>query len=308
MSLRAHLFNWVLRRKLSKGAGGDFDVERMRRMLEGAKFPLPKGTRSEAATVGGVCGEWVRPTSGRPSRRLLYIHGGGFMACSARTHRPITGAFAQRGFEVFAPNYRLAPEHPFPAGLDDCVAAYRALAGDGRLAVAGESAGANLALGVIFRARAAALLLPDAAALFSPAVDLLGTGESHVTNAHRDPMLNEAALRKLVPMYLAGADAADPLLSPLYGDFTGVPPLLVHAGEREILRDDAVRLADKARRAGVVVSLKIYPVVPHAWQIATNFLPEARHSVDLAAAFLRAYMDTPAGVPADRSPVPAVPL
>ncbi len=134
MSLRAHLFGWFLKRQLAKHAGGEFSVESMRRMMDGSRFPLPRGTRREDAVVGGVSGEWVRgEAAGDPhaSRRLLYIHGGAFVACSAATHRSITGAFARAGFAVFVPNYALAPEHPFPAGLDDLLAVYRSLVAQG---------------------------------------------------------------------------------------------------------------------------------------------------------------------------------
>ncbi len=168
------------------------------------------------------------------------------------------------------------------------VAAYRVLAADGPLAVAGDSAGGNLAVALVLRLRAEKVTLPSAVALFSPALDMLGSGASHEANAARDPMLRGEALRQLVPLYIGDTDPADPLVSPLYGEYTGFPPLLFHVGEREILRDDTVRAAAKARAAGVDATVRIYPVVSHVWQIMPRFLPEARDSLDRAAAFLHA--------------------
>ncbi len=159
------------------------------------------------------------------------------------------------------------------------------------VALAGDSAGGNLALALVARIRAAGLPQPAALALFSPAIDLVGTGLSHVTNAERDVMLKADTLRKLVPLYLGETDPADPLASPLNADCAGLPPLLLHVGEREILRDDAVRLAEKVGRAGGTVTLKVYPVVQHVWQLMPRFLPEARDSLDLAAAFLHHHLD-----------------
>ena len=286
MSMRAHVLSWTVRRQLKTRLGPEDDIGRLREALGKVSLPAPKRVVYEAGRCGGIDGEWIRPRT-PPARplRLLYLHGGGFVACSARTHRPITGAFAARGFEVFAPNYRLAPEDRFPAGLDDVVAAWTAFVADGPAAVAGDSAGGNLALALMLRARAESLAMPVAAALFSPATDLLGTGSSYVTNDGRDAMFDPMKLRRLVPAYLGDADPAQPLVSPLYADLKGLPPLLLHVGETELLRDDSVRLADKARAAGITVALDVYPVVPHVWQIAL-FVPEARASIKAAAAFL----------------------
>jgi monoterpene epsilon-lactone hydrolase len=290
MSMRAHVLSWTVRRQLKKRLGPEEDIVRLRQAFAKVSLPAPRRVVYEPGQCGGIEGEWVRPRK-RKARalRLLYLHGGGFVACSARTHRPITGAFAARGFEVFAPNYRLAPEDRFPAGLDDVVTAWTAFAASGTAAVAGDSAGGNLALALMLRARAEGLAMPAAAALFSPATDLLGTGASYVSNDGRDAMFDPMKLRRLVPAYLGDADPGQPLVSPLYADLAGLPPLLIHVGETELLRDDSVRLADKARAAGVTVSLDVYPVVPHVWQIAV-FVPEARTSVKAAAAFLATHM------------------
>ncbi|MDE2564766.1 MAG: alpha/beta hydrolase, partial [Burkholderiales bacterium] len=275
-SWRAHLAAWAVRRRVKPALGDMRDIARVRRVFD-QSLPAPRGVRYTPATLGGVPGEWVeavrpvRPVgrvsagpadgvgepgaasgaagAGAPSTTLLYLHGGGFVGCSARTHRPLTAALARQGLRLFVPDYRLAPEHPYPAAVDDVQAAWRALraAVPGRLAVAGDSAGGNLALGLMLALREAGQALPVAAALFSPAVDLTGGSASLVDNADRDPMFRGEFLDHLADAYMAGADRAQPLASPLLGALHGLPPLLLQVGEDEVLRDDSLRLAQKAR-------------------------------------------------------------
>lgn len=287
-SLRAHLYDVAVRLAVKARSGRQSDIAAIRRAFDRETFPAPLGVAFTPGELGGVAGEWAE-SEGSPAERpaLLYLHGGGFIACSARMYRPITGHFARAGFRVFAPDYRLAPEDPFPAGVEDCAAVWRALAARGPAAIAGDSAGGNLALATMVEARRLGLPLPAAAALFSPATDLVGRSPSFRTNAKRDAMFRPEALTRLVPAYLDGADPADPRASPIEADFSGFPPLLIHVGAREILRDDSLRLADKALTAGVPVSLTVFPVVPHAWQLAESFLPEAQASLSEAAVFLR---------------------
>ena len=242
-----------------------------------------------AEPVGGVAGEWLRPAGGRAAGTLLYLHGGGYFACSPQTHRPITGGFAKRGLDVFAPDYRLAPEHPFPAAIDDAVAAYRGLLArgipPGQLVLGGDSAGGGLTLATLLSLRAAGDQLPAAAMLFSPWTDLAGTGETLRSNSRRDAMFTGVGMERAADPYLAGADARNPLASPLYADLHGLPPLMIHAGSYEILLDDSRRLAERARAAGVDVSMQTWPVVPHVWQLFS--MPESGQSLDAAAAFLK---------------------
>ena len=289
-SLRAHLASYMVRRNVRNRLGAMDDVGKIRAVFGGRTFPDPSGATYEAGAVGGIPGEWVRPVRPEgPERRLLYLHGGGFVACSPKSHRPVTGALAERGFTIFAADYRLAPEHPFPAGVEDACAAWNALAALGPAAIAGDSAGGNLALVAMLAARDRGLPLPTAAALFSPVTDFLAEDGSRVSNARRDAMFDPRALINLGPMYLGGADPADPRISPLFADLAGLPPLLFHVGEREVLRDDSVRMAEKVRAAGVTVSLTVFPVVAHVWQFAHSMLPEARRSLDAAAEFLRSH-------------------
>ncbi len=295
-SLQAHTLDLMVRMLFKRSMNRNLDLASVRRTLEGGKLPAPKppsGVTFTPGEVGGIAGEWVRAAGAdQPASTLLYLHGGGYFACSPRTHRPLTSAFAKRGFEVFVPDYRLAPEHPCPAAVDDAAAAWRGLGARGRaagsMAVAGDSAGGGLSVALMLCLRDAGEALPGAAALFSPWVDLAGTGESVRTNAGRDAMFWAPGLAQGASHYLGGRPATDPVASPLYADLHGLPPLLIHAGDREILRDDSTRLAERARAAGVTVELRIWPVVPHVWQLA-QFVPEARESVESAAAFLKGH-------------------
>lgn len=290
MPLRAHAFGVMVRVGMRWRFGRAADAAAFRRVVDREPFSQPAGVAFAPGSVGGIAGEWARPVGMRGALpRLLYVHGGGFVAGSARMYRSITGALATEGLAVFAPDYRLAPEHPFPCGLDDVVAAWRALSAEGQAGIAGDSAGGNLALGAMIVAREHGLPLPSAAALFSPVTHLSGRGTSHRENRLRDAMFNPSALACLRPAY--GADPADPRASPVEADLAGLPPMLIHAAEREMLRDDSVLFAQRARGMGVAVDLSIWPVVPHCWQFAAPFLPEARRSLGEAAVFLKAALE-----------------
>jgi cation diffusion facilitator CzcD-associated flavoprotein CzcO/acetyl esterase/lipase len=287
-SWQARVAAFIIRRRVKPALGDFSDIARVRRTF-GSPLPTPKGVRYTDAVVGGVPGEWVEASNGAVAdTTLLYLHGGGFVGCSPRTHRSLTAALALHGLRVFVPDYRLAPEHPFPAAPHDAQAVWRALrsATPGRLVLAGDSAGGNLALGLMLALRDAGEALPDAAVLFSPATDMTGGSPSLLGNSERDAMFRGDKLENLAHAYLAGADGAQPLASPLLGDLHGLPPLMFHVGENESLRDDSIRFAQKARAAGVVVELKVFPTVPHVWQLLWR-LPEARRSVLAASRFLR---------------------
>ena len=294
-SLRAHLANFMVKRRIRAKLAGITDVKDVRKVVGQTRPPLPKEVSFRSATLGTVTGEWAEPSTPAQTT-MMYIHGGGFVACSPQTHRPITSALAKRGFRVFAPAYRLAPEHPFPAAIDDVVAAWRALRSEvnGPIVVAGDSAGGTLALALMISLRDHREQLPAAAALFSPATDLAGTGKSVQENSRRDAMFRPEILDLFRVAYLAGADPTNPLASPLYADLKGLPPLFIEVGKKEVLRDDAVRLAERAQAAGVHAELKVWPVVPHVWQMADAFIPEARQSLDAAAMFLHGRASTAA--------------
>jgi acetyl esterase/lipase len=263
--------------------------------------------RLTPATLGGVVGEWVEPENGGVEATLLYLHGGGYIGMSPRTHRALTGGFALRGFRVFAADYRLAPEHRFPAALDDATAAWRALRAQvvGPIFVAGDSAGGGLCAALLLNMRDHREKGPDAACLFSPWTDLAGTGASLKTNRHRDPMVVADGMQAVAAAYVGAADPRTPLISPIYGDLAGLPPLLIFVGDSEILLDDARRLAERARAAGVAVELRVYPDMPHVWPFLSAILPEGRQALDEAAAFLFASAPpaaaSPTGAPASRA-------
>jgi cation diffusion facilitator CzcD-associated flavoprotein CzcO/acetyl esterase/lipase len=292
MSWQARWFSSLLRQTFKRRLAAAADAQAARRVLNSAlPFRTPDDVVITPATLGGVPGEWVEARAGSGSATLLYLHGGGYFACSAKSHRPITTFFAQQGLRVFAPDYRLAPEHPFPAAIDDAQAVYAALLADGiqpvRLAVAGDSAGGGLTLALLLRLREHGVAMPAAAALFSPLTDLAATGASMQGNTRRCAMFVGTRIAEGMQYYLSDADPRDPFASPLYADLRGLPPLLIHVGADETLLDDSTRLAARAEAAGVPVSLRIWPEVPHVWQLFRRFIPEGRESLAAAAAFIK---------------------
>lgn len=259
-----------------------------------------RGLIIKTVSEKSVSGEWLEAAGAEERQRgtLFYIHGGGFVCCSARTHRPITATLAREtGFRVFSLKYRLAPEARFPAALDDAFAAYRWLLAQpdvapAKIALAGDSAGGGLVLSLLLRLRDENLPLPACAACFSPWADLAGTGESVGTNAERDDLFYPQNIQEFANAYLGGAAAAadEPYASPVFGDFRGLPPILFHIGSTEILLDDARRIHQKIQAGGGASELEIYEDTFHCWQMAVGFMPEARDSLAKAAAFIRRHV------------------
>lgn len=282
---------WIVKWRVKRRLKGVRDYRVARRILRPDPYRVPSAVEISPLYLGGVPGERIEGST-PGDVVLLYLHGGGYFGCSAESHRPITVYYALHGFRVFAPDYRLAPENRFPAAVDDAVAFYRALLRAGfaadHIAVAGESAGGGLALSLMLALRAAGDALPVVAALFSPWTDLAATGDSIRTNSNRCAMFVGSDVAASARYYLGDTDPRNPLASPLYADLNGLPPLLIHVGADEVLLDDSTRFAERARAAGVSVELKIWPVVPHAWQLAPHLIPEARQSLRESAEFLRA--------------------
>jgi acetyl esterase/lipase len=297
-ALRTYFVNLLLRSVVKRRLSACRTPLEARKVFDSALSRTPGGARLTPAILGGVSGEWVEPESRAAAATLLYLHGGGYIGMSPRTHRALTGGFALRGFRVFAADYRLAPEHPFPAALDDVAAVWRALRAqvEGPIFVAGDSAGGGLCAALLLDMRDRGEKSPDAACLFSPWTDLAGTGASLKTNRHRDPMLVADGMQAVAAAYAGAADPRTPLISPVYGDLAGLPPLMIFVGDSEILLDDARRLAERARAAGVAVELRVYPDMPHVWPFLNAILPEGRQALDEAAAFL--FAAPPAGAPA----------
>jgi epsilon-lactone hydrolase len=286
-SWQGRVLTFLLRiqQRLTQRAG-DRSVAKQRADIEGmCRYFKPIGPiRCEPVTAGGVLAEWVVPEGARPSRAILFIHGGSFVAGSIASHRTFAGnvAVASKARALLI-DYRLAPEHPFPAGLEDTVAAYEWLLGQGlapdQIVVAGDSAGGNLSLALLLHLRDRQQPMPAGAVCLCPAPDLSFSGESMVTNLKNDIMLNLSEERSYVEAYLHGADPRAPLASPIYGDLRGLPPLLMQVGSHELLLSDVQRFADKARAAGVGVTLEVWPEMQHDWQIAAKLLPEGRQAI-----------------------------
>lgn len=255
-------------------------------------FPTAKQVALEAASVGGVPGEWVGAPGARDDEALLYLHGGGYVFGSPRSHRHFVAALSgETGLRALLLDYRLAPEHPFPAAVDDALVAYRALLGDGlsprRIVVAGDSAGGGLAIVLMLAARAAGLPQPAVGICLSPWTDLTGTAGSLTSRAATDPTVSKAGLDGLAAVYLGGADPTDPLASPVFGDLAGLPPLLIQVGGAEVLLDDSVTLHQRAIAAGVASTLEVWDEMIHVWHRYWPMLREAREANARIGRFVR---------------------
>lgn len=299
-SWQSRLATYLIRTIFKRRPPGDLEkaVHMMRRRLRERRW-LPKriapGVTIRPIADGEVRGEWIEPQSGVTRGVLYYLHGGGYVACSPATHRPLTSWLTKLlGSRTFALDYRLAPEHRFPAALEDAIAGYRWLRSQGiaagEIVVAGDSAGGGLTLALLIALRDRDEELPAAAACLSPWTDLAGTGESIDLNEYCDPMFYADVIRNGSRIYLGDESPQNPLASPLYASLEGLPPLLIHASSSEVLRDDSTRLAARAEAAGVEVELKIWQDLPHVWQIMVKLLPEAEASLREIAAFFSRHL------------------
>ena len=253
---------------------------------------VPDGIDVTPTTLGRRPALCVEPVDGARGATLLYFHGGGWVVGSPATSLSLTGHLvAKTAVRAYSVDYRLAPEHPFPAALDDTLEAYRALLDGGAdpstVAFAGDSAGGCLAITTCLAARTAGLPLPSAVVTFSAALDLTGSGASMDTKAGVDPIFTRESLLPLSAMYLGGRDPRQPLVSPVIsGDLTDFPPMLLQAGTNEVLLDDSARLADRARASEVNVILDVTADVPHVFQSFAGVLEEADHALERAALFI----------------------
>ena len=258
-----------------------------------AAFRAAPDVTSTPVDAGGVPAEWIVPPGAAEGRVLLYLHGGGYVVCSVNTHRDLMARLARAaGGRALGIDYRLAPEHPFPAAVEDATAAYRWLVSRGtapaRIAIAGDSAGGGLTLATLVALRDAGDPLPAAAACLSPWVDLEGIGASMTTKAAVDPFVRKEMIQFMAQQYLGDRDPRTPLAAPLYADLHGLPPLLIQVGTAEILLDDATRIAERARAAGVEVSLDVWDDMIHVWQLFAPILPEGQQAIEHIGAFIRA--------------------
>ncbi len=264
------------------------------------RLPLPKEAKIRQINDNCVKGEWVE-WSNNPQHTIYYLHGGGYVACSPATHRGFTIALSRAAnARVFALDYRLAPENRFPAAVEDAVNGFRWLVesgeSPGNIVIGGDSAGGGLTMATLIKLRDSGEILPRAAFCLSPWADLAATGQSISDNDRHDVMFYGESIRRIAPVYLGEASALDPLASPIYADLSDLPPLLIYASSTEVLLDDSVRLADRAKQCGVDVDLRIWNSLPHVWPIFIGFkVPEARKAIVEIADFIRHRMANEVG-------------
>ncbi len=267
-------------------------IAERRSLMEKFAFRVADDITVEQLTVAGRSAEWLRAPNANTQHVLLYLHGGGYVIGSPNTHRSLAGELSRAAqARVFLPDYRLAPEAPFPAAVDDAVAAVLWLYGQGVspacLAVAGDSAGAGLTAATLIALRDRQLPLPRAAVCISPWSDLNCSNASYQTRAAADPMITTDEITLMAGAYLHSADPKSPLASPNRGDLTGLPPMLIHVGRDEVLLDDAIVLHEAARSVGVDSTLEIWDDMIHVWHAFHPMLPEGRQGITRVGAYLR---------------------
>jgi monoterpene epsilon-lactone hydrolase len=258
----------------------------------GKAFGLPPDVTVKPVDANGVRAEWTSTPDADPSSAILYLHGGGYVICSLESHRHLAAEVGRAsGTRTLAIDYRLAPEHPFPAPIEDTVAAYRYLLDSGlqpnRIALAGDSAGGGLVVGSLLAIREAGLPLPACAWCISPWVDMEALGQSFTDRAAADPTVQKATIQMMAQWYLGGANPRHPHAAPIYGDLRGLPPLLIQVGASETLLDDSIALARKAGTADVIVDLQIWPEMIHIWHIYFPMLSAGRRAIAAGGSFVR---------------------
>jgi acetyl esterase/lipase len=302
---RLRWLDWLLRYTVKRQLGATADIALLRARQAGldARFgAVDPDVRRTPVDCGGVAAEWIEVPESRPERVLLYLHGGAFMFRFPATHAGLVARWCRRlGARALMVDYRLAPEHPYPAASNDCLASYRWLRAQGadahQLVIAGDSAGANLALATLHRLKATGDELPACAVLLSPLADFTLSGESLVTNARADPMLTLAGVLKMRRFYAPPERYLDASVSPLFADFHGLPPMLLQVGSTEMLLDDATRVAARAHAAGVPVELEIWERMPHVFQVMST-LPQSAAAIASIVRFIGTKAGWVAGEPA----------
>ena len=287
--------SWFVKRRTRHET---LEQSRRRLLVMEAVIPHPpRGTETITINVGGVSADQVITPASRPNRHVLYLHGGGYRLGAPSTYRHLTWRIASAAqAQVLVIDYRLAPENPFPAALEDAVSYYCWLLAEGadarQIVVIGDSAGGGLALALLLKLRDSSLPRPAAAVVLSPWTDLALTGASLTLNAKLDAIVEAEDAPIFAADYLAGTDPRHPYASPLYGDPTGLPPTLIQVGSEEVLRDDAVRMAEKMQRAHCQAELQIWPRMPHVWHFLAPILPEAREAIAEISKFVQRTVTT----------------
>jgi epsilon-lactone hydrolase len=267
------------------------EVGRMRGAMEKVSERVARDVKCEPVSAGGVPAEWIVPPGAAEDRVILYLHGGGYVMGSINTHRAMVARIARASqAKALAIDYRMAPEHPFPAAVDDATAAYRWLLAQGykpgKIVISGDSAGGGLTLATLIALRDAGTPLPAAGVPISAWADLEGTGASIKTRAATDPMVDLPGLSRMAKLYAGDHDLKNPLLSPIYADYRGLPPMLLQVGDAEILLDDSTRVADKAKAAGVKVELEAWDDMFHVWHVFAKILPEGQQAIDRIGSYV----------------------
>ncbi len=276
--------------------GGATDIQGMRAGMEESAFPATDAATVTPVDANGVPGEWVTVAESDPNRRLLYVHGGGYVIGSPVTHRRLCEDIARAGgCAVLNLDYRLAPEHPYPAAVDDAIEGLKFVQQNGpngagaaeSVFVAGDSAGGGLTLATLLAARERGVDQPNAAIGISAWTDLAITGESIQTRADADPLITDASMISgMASAYLGSTEATDPLASPLYADYAGLPPLLLQVGDAEVLLSDTTRVTEKARAAGVDVVEEVWDEMFHVWHAFAPMLPEGQAAIERIGEFV----------------------
>lgn len=304
-SLRSRLVSFLLKhrhlfRLQLKATTIDWEtsIPDLRRQVEksaGMFGKLPAGIEASPFTIDGLPAEWIMPAAAGKDKAILYFHGGGYVVGSCPAHRSIVAKFVQgSGIGALLFGYRLAPEHPFPAALEDALAAYRRLLADGvspaHIVLVGDSAGGGLTLATLIALRDQGLPLPAAAVALSPWTDLKCSGESYRTKIKVDPATWPGSWTVFSKYYTNGNDPGHPWISPLYGDLRGLPPILIYVGTDEVLLDDSIRFAEKARKAWVDVTLKVGEGMFHCYPVCTPLFPEARQAMEEICFFIKTHV------------------
>lgn len=273
-----------------------FNLDDLRRCMGSRREPTIPNVRLTKVDAAGVPSEWVVADGADSGVRMLYLHGGGYISGSGAYYLALAARISfTANCAVLLPDYRLGPEHPFPKGLDDSVHAFEWMretgpedhSTAGACFICGDSAGGGMALAALLKLRDEGKPLPDGAIPISPYADLTLSGESLVTEGELDPIMHPNCLPDFVSRYVGDADVHDPLVSPAFGDYTGLPPILIQVGEHEIIRDDSVKAAERATLAGVDVTLEIWPGMFHVFQSHEPLLPEGREAIEHIGEFVK---------------------
>jgi epsilon-lactone hydrolase len=275
------------------------DIGERRKNMDarGLAYWLAADVKVETVTANGVAAEWTSTPGAARDAAILYVHGGGYVTGSLDSHRHLAAELGRAvNCVALALDYRLAPEHPFPAPVEDTVAAYRFLLTQGfkpeRIVIAGDSAGGGLVVAAMVAIREAGLAQPGCGWCLSPWIDMEALGESMVSRAAADPMVQKPVILDMAKLYLGGADPRSPLAAPLYADLAGIAPLLIQVGAAETLLDDAIRLAQRAGAADVRVDLQVWPEMIHVWPLFHPELAAGKRALDEAGAWIKAALGT----------------